>query len=131
MNNSELILNHDGSLYHIGIRPEHCAPLIITVGDPDRVPIVSQFFDRIDFTNRKKGSTNSVSFFLAAAGIPFFIIVFYMLYSQQFILEKRLWFFIFIVISLMSEPLLLRPFFLTFVMSGTIYFFEKLRWKEY
>jgi len=30
-----------------------------------------------------------------------------MLYSQQFILEKRLWFFIFIVISLMSEPLLL------------------------
>ena len=54
MNNSELILNDDGSLYHIGIRPEHCAPLIITVGDPDRVPIVSQFFDRTDFTNRKR-----------------------------------------------------------------------------
>ena len=54
MNNSELILNDDGSVYHIGIRPEHCAPLIITVGDPDRVPIVSQFFDRIDFTNRKR-----------------------------------------------------------------------------
>ena len=85
----------------------------------------------VDFTNRKKGSTNSVSFFLAAAGIPFFIVVFYMLYSQQFILEQRLWFFIFIVISLMSEPLLLRPFFLTFVMSGTIHFFEKFRWKEY
>ena len=30
----------------------------------------------IDFTNRKKGSTNSVTFFLAAAGLPFFIIVF-------------------------------------------------------
>jgi uridine phosphorylase len=38
----------------LGIRPEHCAPLIITVGDPDRVPTVSQFFDRIDFTNQKR-----------------------------------------------------------------------------
>ena len=85
----------------------------------------------VDFTNRKKGSTNSVTFFLAAAGIPFFFVVFYMLYNQQFILEKRLWFFTFIVISLMSEPLLLRPFFLTFVMSGTIHFFEQFRWKEY
>ena len=87
--------------------------------------------DVIDFTNRKKGSTNSVTFFLAAAGLPFFIIVFYCLYNQQFVLEKRLWFFIFMVISLMTEPLLLRPFFLTFVMSGAIHFFDKFRWKEY
>ena len=87
--------------------------------------------EAIDFTNRKKGSTNSVTFFLAAAGIPFFVIVFYLMYTQQFILEKRLWFFIFIVISLMSEPLLLRPFFLIFVMSGAIHFFDKFRWKEY
>ncbi|MDG1823612.1 MAG: nucleoside phosphorylase [Flavobacteriaceae bacterium] len=54
MNEAELILNDDGSIYHLGIRPEHCAPLIITVGDPDRVPTVSQFFDRIDFTNQKR-----------------------------------------------------------------------------
>jgi len=54
MNESELILNDDGSIYHLGIRPEHCAPLIITVGDPDRVPTVSQFFDQIDYTNRKR-----------------------------------------------------------------------------
>lgn len=87
--------------------------------------------DAIDFTNRKKGSTNSVTFFLAAAGIPFFIVIFYLLYKQQFVLEKRIWFFIFIVISLMSEPLLLRPFFLTFVMSGAIHFFEKFKWKEF
>ena len=54
MNEAELILNDDGSIYHLGIRPEHCAPLIITVGDPDRVPTVSQFFDRIDYTSRKR-----------------------------------------------------------------------------
>ena len=56
MNEAELILNDDGSIYHLGIRPEHCAPLIITVGDPDRVPTVSQFFDRIDFTTKKEKS---------------------------------------------------------------------------
>ena len=54
MNEAELIINDDGSIYHLGIRPEHCAPLIITVGDPDRVPTVSQFFDRIDYINRKR-----------------------------------------------------------------------------
>ena len=54
MNQAELILNDDGSIYHLGIRPEDCAPLIITVGDPDRVPTVSQFFDRIDYTSRKR-----------------------------------------------------------------------------
>ena len=54
MNEAELILNDDGSIYHLGIGPQHCAPLIITVGDPDRVPTVSQFFDRIDFINQKR-----------------------------------------------------------------------------
>jgi uridine phosphorylase len=54
MNEAELILNDNGSIYHLGIRSEHCAPLIITVGDPDRVPTVSQFFDRIDFINQKR-----------------------------------------------------------------------------
>lgn len=54
MNDAELILNDDGSIYHLGIRPEHCAPLIITVGDPERVPIVSQFFDQVDFKHRNR-----------------------------------------------------------------------------
>jgi uridine phosphorylase len=46
---SELILNPDGSLYHIHLRPEHLAKKIILVGDPQRVPMVSAFFDKIDF----------------------------------------------------------------------------------
>ena len=54
MNASELILNDDGSIYHLGIRTEHCAPFILTVGDPERVPTVSQFFDYIEFRHQKR-----------------------------------------------------------------------------
>jgi uridine phosphorylase len=52
---SELILNPDGSLYHINLRPEHLARKIILVGDPKRVPMISAFFDKIDyeFENRE------------------------------------------------------------------------------
>lgn len=45
---SELILNPDGSIYHLNLRPEDLAPTIITVGDQDRVEQVSQYFDRIE-----------------------------------------------------------------------------------
>ena len=46
---SELILNPDGSLYHIHLRPEHLARKIILVGDPQRVPMISSYFDKVDF----------------------------------------------------------------------------------
>lgn len=48
MQASELILNPDGSVYHLHLRPEQIADVIITVGDPDRVSAVSRKFDRID-----------------------------------------------------------------------------------
>lgn len=51
---SELILNSDGSIYHLNLRPEHLAPIVITVGDPDRVEHVSKYFDRIDFQIQKR-----------------------------------------------------------------------------
>ncbi len=47
---SELILRTDGSLYHLGILPEDVGEKVIIVGDPERVPIVSSLFDKI---NRK------------------------------------------------------------------------------
>ncbi|MCL6524909.1 MAG: nucleoside phosphorylase [Thermoflavifilum sp.] len=46
---SELILNNRGAVYHLDLRPEEIAHTIITVGDPGRVPIVSQHFDRIEY----------------------------------------------------------------------------------
>lgn len=45
---SELILNPDGSVYHLHLLPEHIAPTVILVGDPSRVATVSQFFDHIE-----------------------------------------------------------------------------------
>ena len=44
---SELIINPDGSIYHIKLRPEDVGDFIITVGDPGRVEVVSKYFDEI------------------------------------------------------------------------------------
>ncbi len=51
---SELILNPDGSVYHLHLHPEQVSDTIITVGDPDRVQMVSRYFDRIEFKNHKR-----------------------------------------------------------------------------
>lgn len=54
MNASELILNRDGSIYHLHLHPEQVAPLVITVGDPERVGKVSRHFDRVEHRVRKR-----------------------------------------------------------------------------
>jgi uridine phosphorylase len=54
MKPSELILHPDGSIYHLHLLPEQVAPLIITVGDQDRVAKVSRYFDRIEHKVRKR-----------------------------------------------------------------------------
>ncbi|KZS42054.1 phosphorylase [Aquimarina aggregata] len=51
---SELILNDDGSIYHLHLKPENLAHTIITVGDPDRVDQVTQYFDQVDFKIHKR-----------------------------------------------------------------------------
>jgi uridine phosphorylase len=52
--NSELILNPDGSLYHINLKPENIANDIIFVGDQDRVEKITNRFDSIEFTTQKR-----------------------------------------------------------------------------
>ena len=42
---SELIINSDGSIFHLHIRPEHLADIVILVGDPGRVEMVASYFD--------------------------------------------------------------------------------------
>ena len=44
---SELILNPDGSVYHLNLKPEHIADTIIFVGDQNRVPKVASYFEKI------------------------------------------------------------------------------------
>ena len=51
---SELILNPDGSIYHLNLLPQDIADTIITVGDPDRVAEVSSFFDTVDLKKGKR-----------------------------------------------------------------------------
>jgi uridine phosphorylase len=51
---TDLIINPDGSSYHLAIRPDQIPDQLILVGDPDRVPKVSQYFDRIDAKIHKR-----------------------------------------------------------------------------
>lgn len=51
---SELILNPDGSVYHLNLKPEHIANDIIFVGDQYRVDKVTKHFDTIEFTTQKR-----------------------------------------------------------------------------
>jgi uridine phosphorylase len=51
---SELILNKDGSIYHLNLHPEDIADIVINVGDPDRVSKVSFFFDSIEVKKQKR-----------------------------------------------------------------------------
>ena len=51
---TELILNNDGSVYHLNLLPEDIAHTIINVGDPDRVKMVSGFFDSIELKKQKR-----------------------------------------------------------------------------
>ena len=51
---SELILNPDGSVYHLNLKPENLAHDIIFVGDQNRVEKITQFFDSIEFKTQKR-----------------------------------------------------------------------------
>ncbi|GMN08932.1 nucleoside phosphorylase [Croceitalea sp. MTPC9] len=51
---SELILNADGSIYHLNLLPQDIAKTIITVGDPERVSDVSKHFDKVEVKKEKR-----------------------------------------------------------------------------
>lgn len=51
---SELILNKDGSVYHLNLHPEDLSDVVINVGDPDRVGMVSAYFDTIEVKKQKR-----------------------------------------------------------------------------
>lgn len=45
---SEMILNSDGSIFHLHVRPEQLSEKVILVGDPGRVTLVASYFDNIE-----------------------------------------------------------------------------------
>lgn len=52
---SELIINDDGTIFHLHLKPEHLADTVILVGDPARVKMISKYFDSVecDVSNRE------------------------------------------------------------------------------
>ena len=52
---SELIVNQDGSIFHLHLKPEQLADKIILCGDPDRVGMIANYFDsqECDVQNRE------------------------------------------------------------------------------
>ncbi len=73
--NSELILNPDGSIFHLHLKPEQLADTILLVGDPGRVEMISGMFDKIEFTVRNRefvtstGTFNGKRFTVLSTGI--------------------------------------------------------------
>lgn len=51
---SELILNPDGSIYHLNLKPENISNTLLFVGDQDRVQKITKHFDEIEFTTQKR-----------------------------------------------------------------------------
>lgn len=51
---TDLVLNPDGSVYHLNLLPKHISDTVIAVGDPSRVYTVSQHFDEVEFEMNKR-----------------------------------------------------------------------------
>jgi uridine phosphorylase len=60
---SELILNPDGSVYHLNLKPEHIADTIIFVGDQDRVEKITKHFDVVEFETQKREFKTHTGYF--------------------------------------------------------------------
>lgn len=60
---TELILNKDGSIYHLSLKPEQLANDIIIVGDQDRVEMVSRYFDSIEFKVKHREFVTHTGYF--------------------------------------------------------------------
>ena len=78
------------------------------------------------FETTEKGSSNSIMFLLACTGFPTTIILLFMFYKQKIIKSKRYIWLILLTLSVISEPLLLRPFFFLFIISGFVNIFTKI-----
>ncbi|MDG1349222.1 MAG: O-antigen ligase family protein [Flavobacteriales bacterium] len=79
---------------------------------------------KMDITDQ--GSSNSFMFLLSTMGFPTFILFIYMFFNQIIFNQRKYLLFSIIILSLMTSPLLLRPFFFLFIMSGFMHTFYKI-----
>ena len=72
---SELIINGDGSVFHLHLKPEELADNVILVGDPGRVDMVAEFLTDIEFRHVSRefvtttGKFNGKRFTIVSTGI--------------------------------------------------------------
>lgn len=72
---SELILNDDGSVFHLHMRPEELADTVLLVGDPDRSSMIASYFDRVESSSASRefrchtGTLNNVRLSVVSTGI--------------------------------------------------------------
>ena len=72
---SELILNADSSIYHLNLLPEDLAETVILVGDQNRVPLISKYFDTLEIVKGKRefithtGMLNGIRISVVSTGI--------------------------------------------------------------
>ena len=81
-------------------------------------------FERIS-ESTEKGSSNSLTYLMASMGFPAAFFLFYCFLKQNLFTKRKGIFMTIIIISIFSEPLLLRPFFLILIVSGMISIFNK------
>jgi uridine phosphorylase len=60
---SELIINPDGTIFHLHLKPEQLAENIILVGDPGRVKMISEFFDKIESKSENREFVSATGLF--------------------------------------------------------------------
>lgn len=77
-----------------------------------------------------RGSTNSILFIWATMGFPIGCLWLYAYIKQPFVQHKKLLFSVLILLAVFVEPLLLKQFFVTFMMGGFMSMYYSLRYKK-
>lgn len=54
MKEADLILNPDGSIYHLHLKPEEIPDLILVAGNPARIGMISDHFDKVEFKRENR-----------------------------------------------------------------------------
>ena len=63
MKPTDLIINPDGSIYHLKLRPEDLPDIILVSGDPGRVKMISRHFDRLEYRKRNREFVSHCGYF--------------------------------------------------------------------
>lgn len=72
---TDLIINPDGSIYHLGLTPDQICENVILVGDPERVVLFEKHFDRVYFSQKRRefnslmGEKNGKNILVVSTGI--------------------------------------------------------------